>query len=228
MLTSRLFDELDTERIACITGVLSGGKTRLAFEIALHYWRMGYRIISNVPHNFIDNEFTQWKTKQGLPGLLGSDTLANSLVIIDEGGEYVRKASLGSAISRSAAKADYYILFSGKRLPHKDMASMIIKPRFDFFQNFGIPVILWRSLINATDKYKFPVWQINPQRMHGTYSTLTSTSGIEDIISRALLTVHRLAQIEGQQAGKTEEAGIEGFADDLASASDGAISVPDV
>ena len=33
ILGSRLFDELDQERIVCITGSLSGGKTRLAFDL---------------------------------------------------------------------------------------------------------------------------------------------------------------------------------------------------
>ena len=52
VLGSRLYDELDQERMICITGSLSGGKTRLAFDIALFYWRKGFRVFSNVPHNF--------------------------------------------------------------------------------------------------------------------------------------------------------------------------------
>lgn len=204
ILNDRVFNELDQERILCITGALSGGKSRLAFDIALHYWRMNFRVLSNVPHNFVHNgedDFDLFKTFN----------------IIDEGGEYVRAQKLASAITRSAGKANYYMVFAGKRLPHKELQQIIIKPRFDFWQNYGIPLILWRAHVNCDEKYKFPVWQYLPQNLHGTYSTLTSSGGIEQIIARAENTVVKLARMEGQTAGASIDAGIGGFADDLAS-----------
>lgn len=203
---SRLFDELDQERIICITGSLSGGKTRLAFDIALFYWRRGYRIFSNVPHNFVN-----WTGVE-------SYDLFKSYVIIDEGGEYVRQAKVASAITRSAGKANYYAIFAGKRLPHKNLQDIIIKPRFDFYQNYGIPLILWRAVVNADEKYKFVFLQAFPQLVHGTYSTRTSSGGIEEVFSRASRTVDLLAKMEGQEAGEQQEAGYTGLADDLAEA----------
>jgi hypothetical protein len=206
IIGSRLFDELDQERIICITGSLSGGKTRLAFDIALFYWRRGYRVFSNVPHNF-----ENWTGEQRYD-------LWKSFVIIDEGGEYVRQAKVASSITRSAGKANYYAIFAGKRLPHKNLQDIIIRPRFDFYQNFGIPLILWRGVVNADEKYKFVFWQVLPQLVHGTYSTRTSSGGIEEVFARAARTVDLLAEMEGQQAGQQTEAGFGGLADDLSEA----------
>lgn len=206
ILGSRLFDELDQERIICITGSLSGGKTRLAFDLALFYWRRGWRVISNVPHNFIN-----WT------GVEDYD-LFKTFVIIDEGGEYVRASKLASAVTRSAGKANYYAIFAGKRLPHKNLQDIVIRPRFDFWQNFGIPLILWRAVVNADEKYKFVFLQALPQLVHGTYSTRKSSGAIVDITSRALRTVELLAKMEGQEAGEQAEAGYTGLADDLAEA----------
>jgi hypothetical protein len=204
ILGSRLFEELDQERIICITGSLSGGKTRLAFDLALFYWRRGYRVFSNVPHNF--KNWTGVETYD----------LFKSYVIIDEGGEYVRSSKLASAVTRSAGKANYYAIFAGKRLPHKNLQDIVIRPRFDFWQNYGIPLILWRAVVNADEKYKFVFFQAFPSLVHGTYSTRTSSGAIEDISSRALRTVELLAKMEGQTAGESLEAGYTGLADDLA------------
>jgi len=212
ILGSRLYDELDQERIINITGSLSGGKTRLAFDLALYYWRKGFRIVSNVPHNF-----TNWT------GVTSYD-LFKTFLIIDEGGEYVRQAKVASAITRSAGKANYYAVFAGKRLAHKNLQDIVIRPRFDFYQNYGIPLILWRAKVNADESYKFSFWQFMPSLVHGTYSTKTSSGGIEDIFARAERTVQILASMEGQEAGKQTEAGLSGFADDLSATFEGQVS----
>lgn len=203
IINSRIFDELDQERIICITGSLSGGKTRLAFDIGLLYWRKGFRVLSNVPHNF-----------ENWTGVTDND-LFKTYNVIDEGGEYVRQAKVASLITRSAGKANYYMVFAGKRLPHKNLQDIVIRPRFDFYQNYGIPLILWKAQVNADEKYKFPIWQYLPQRIHGTYSTRTSSSGLEDIFARAQATVEKLAEMEGQTAGTSADAGVSGLADDL-------------
>jgi hypothetical protein len=214
LIGDRLYSELDQERIICITGSLSGGKTRLAFDVAKRYWRSGFRVRSNVPHNFFDT------SEHGIPNEW-KDTLYKSYIIVDEGGEYIRQAKVASMVTRSAGKANYYVVFSGKRLPHKNLQDIIIKPRFDFYQNYGIPVILWRAFVNATEKYKFPIWQIFPSRVHGTYSTRTSSGGIESLFVDAENTVKRLAELEGQVAGVQTEAGVLGIADDFADAISG-------
>jgi len=204
ILGTRLFDELQDDRMVCITGPVSGGKSRLGFDLALYYWRKGYRVFSNVGHTY--------EHYMGDDGL----TLFKSFVIVDEGGEYVRQSKIASAITRSAGKADYYVLFTGKRLPHKNLQDIIIRPRFDFYHNYGLPFILWSCKVNSTDKpYKFTFVQYFPQAVHGVYSTLSSSSSIEKIFLRADNTVKRLAEMEGEVAGSQSEAGFEGLADDL-------------
>jgi len=203
ILGDRLFNELDQERVLCITGALSGGKSRLAFDIALAYWRRGYRVNSNVPHNYVD-----WMNVR--------EGLFKSFNIADEGGEYIRDAKGASLITRSAGKADYYMIFSGKRLPHKNLQNFILKVRFDFWQNLGIPLILWKGTVVTDEKTKFPIWQYLPSLVHGTYSTLTSSADLRKIFSLAEHTVKRLAEMEGQEAGETADAGLSGLAEDIA------------
>lgn len=217
ILGDRLYNELDYERIFCITGALGGGKTRLAFDIALMYWRKGYKVISNVPNSFVPqpSNFSHPST---------DFDLFNSFLVIDEGGEYVRKDKIASAVTRSASKANYYVIFAGKRLPHKNLQDVIIKPRFDFWVNYGIPLILWRAKVNSDEPYKFTFWQFLPQLVHGTFSTRTSSGGIEQIFTRAITTVEILAREEGQEAGQQQEAGFDGLADDLAALGGGAFS----
>lgn len=209
----KLFNELDAGRLACILGELSGGKTRLAFDIASHYWHDGYRVVSNVPHNF------KYDAGEVTPqfGHEHINDLFRTFVILDEGGEYVRSQDLASSITRAAGKANYYFVFAGKRLPHKSMTELIIRPLFNFYTWFGIPAILWRGQVNATDKYKFKFWQTWPDGVHGTYSTLSSSAGIERVIALAKNTVSILAQHEGHEAGLSTSSGIEGLADDIAS-----------
>lgn len=205
ILGSRIYDELDTSRFMCITGVLSGGKTRLAFDLAVPYWRRGMTVNANVTHNFSGDNRPAWQ----------HDMLYDTFNIADEGGEYVRKAATASTLVRSAGKANYYFIFSGKRLPHNSLQELIVMPRFDFYANYGLPFILWRCTVHGAKKYDVHFWQFLPQLIHGTYSTRTSTSDIDVLIRMAENTVKHLAATEGQEAGQQRTAGLDGLADDL-------------
>jgi len=153
ILGTRLYDELDQERIICITGSLSGGKTRLAFDIALFYWRRGWRVMSNVPHNF-----ENWMGREEFD-------LYKSFVIIDEGGEYVRQAKVASLVTRSAGKANYYAVFAGKRLPHKNLQDIVIKPRFDFYQKY----LQYRPKRYGLNKYRVPIEETLVKRRNNIF-----------------------------------------------------------
>lgn len=219
--SQRVFSELDAERIICIGGILSGGKSRLAFDLAVSYWRSRkYQINSNVAHNYKGVEQTKFYNGVELPSEPNTH-LFKTFNILDEGGEYVRTVKLASSITRSAGKADYYMIFAGKKMPHKDLQGVVIKPRFNFWDNYGLPLILWKVKVQTDDPYHFNFVQWFPHMVHGTYSTISSSAGIEDIIKRADTTVRLLAAMEGQVAGVAAEAGIEGLADDFAEARNG-------
>lgn len=205
----RIYDELDLSRGACIIGSLSGGKSRLAFDLAIPYWREGYRVVSNVPHNFGET--------LGAFGWEGLSTLAKCFVIFDEGGEYVRSQKLATALTRSQGKADWYGIFAGRKLPHKILQEIVIEPAFDFYLNYGLPFILWRVIIYGAKKIKFNFFQYGFSKVHGIYSTISSSAAIDNLSALAKSTVDKLAEAEGHQAGEASEAGIFGFADDMAS-----------
>ena len=196
LIGNRFIDELQSERVAYIGGSLDAGKTRLAFEAARFLWLRGYRVIANVPHNYLRPESHD------------KSFLYKSVVILDEGGEFFRDAKTGSVITRSAAKSDYYVLIPAKRPPHKSMVRLSISPRFNFLSVYGIPAIWWKVVVRADQNYTVSFWQIFPGLIHGTYSTKTSAGGIEIILSLAEKTAKKLANDEGQEAGQELKTGL--------------------
>lgn len=209
----RFYYEFDQTRMACITGSLSVGKTNLAFDIALRYWRMGFRVLSNVGNNFVELPLHALREQSRFRVC----PLYKTVVIMDEAGEYIREQKLASSITRSAGKANYYCIFSGKRLPHKNLQEIIVETRFDFYSNYGLPCILWRCTVEAHKNYSFNFFQWRPSQMWGTYSTISSSGGIEKILGMAVTTVDRLAELEGEIAGVSASAGIGSLADEVAS-----------
>jgi len=205
ILGMRVFEELDVSRRLWIGGDLGGGKTRLAFDLALPYWRKGYNVVSNVPHNFSLSS-----------GPFGVDIpdLYKSFVIGDEAGEYIREQKFASALTRSLSKADYYWVSSGARSPHKFMCDFQIFKIFDFWNNYGVPLLLWRATLFMDTSSKsgsdFLFWQWMPSTLHGTYSTLAPSADMSRIFQLASRTIDRLAKETDSIAGEA----VQGVYDD--------------
>lgn len=182
-----LSKEMILSRVLVITGSLSAGKTRLAIHLWYHYFR-GYSLYANIP--------LSPSLSRPLP-----PTFHHSYVVLDEGGVFVREAKLASKIIRSAGKADYFVVFSGRRQPHKDLSELVIEPVFDFFRNFGVPALLWRySYFGGRKSYTRLFLQLFPQVVHGLFDTYSPSEGID-----AFLPVfHRTLESLG---GKVEEYG---------------------
>jgi hypothetical protein len=124
-----LLYEIDQSRVAVLTGRLGSGKTRLAIEIAAHFLARGYRLITNIR--------TAWADEPRLD-------YDRVVLLVDEGGLWVRRATDAMKLAAYARKLGMIILFSGKKLPHPDLCDLQVQLLIDFWKNFLLPVSLWK------------------------------------------------------------------------------------
>jgi len=129
------FTELDDSRMVTLTGRLGAGKTLLGMGIAERYLARGYRLATNVQSVWGD----AWDAIEDL-----GDGGRRAVVLVDEGGLYIRSMKSVSALAAFARKLDTYIIICGRREPHEEMCELVVAPRFDFRRNFLIPAWLWR------------------------------------------------------------------------------------
>lgn len=129
------FTELDDSRMVTVTGRLGAGKTMLGLALAERYLQRGYRFVTNVSTVWGD----AWDAVEDL-----GDGARRSVVLVDEGGLYIRSMKSVSALSAFARKLDTYVIICGRREPHDELCELVISPRFDFRRNFLIPLWLWR------------------------------------------------------------------------------------
>jgi hypothetical protein len=169
------FSELDDNRTLVITGRLSSGKTLLAVELAERYLKRGYKLMSQIScvwnddfSSIVPDENGRYKT----------------VVILDEGGLYFRRAKTAGAVSSFAAKMDTYVIFSGRKLPHEDLCSLTCQVWFDFQKYFLLPFKIWRyDVYNGSKSYNGFFVQTGWWLYWGLYDTLDPGDNPEGIVN---------------------------------------------
>lgn len=153
------FTELSDNRVVCITGRLGSGKTLLGIELAEHYLKKGYALVTNTSTIWSDGYVVD--DRRPVVGL------------IDEGGMYARTSATVKMLSAFLRKTKSILIFAGKKLPHEDLCDLRIYSWFDFQRNFAVPLRLWRwdYQIQTTKKYSGYLWQTGWQDYYGIYST---------------------------------------------------------
>lgn len=158
------YTELDDSRICTVSGRLGAGKTLLALTLAERYLRRGYRLVTNVASVWAED----WENVRELP-----DFARRAVVLIDEGGLYIRSMKTVSALAAFARKLDTYIIIAGRREPHEELCELIVTPRFDFKRNFLIPAWLWRwENRGARRPYGGYMLELGRSGYYGTYDTV--------------------------------------------------------
>jgi len=176
---------LGQNRICTITGRLGSGKTRLAMELAAHFLERGYRLVSNVK--------TVWADQMDL-------SYEKVVLLLDEGGLWVRKASDAMKLAAYARKLNLIIIFSGKKLPHSDLCDLQISLFLDFWKNFLLPLSLWRWEYfpgGSVRPYHGWLWQALPWYYNSVYDTIDPGKPPEEVIDYAF----RRAQLLFQRYG---------------------------
>jgi hypothetical protein len=157
--------ELDENRILAITGRLSSGKTLLAVELAQRYLKQGYRLASQIA--CVWNDPLESIIPDPVTGKL------KVVCIIDEGGIYFKQATTADSISTFAAKLDTYIIFAGRKLPHRSLCSLTCQVWFNFYKYFGLPFKVWRyDVHNGHKSYAGYFVETGWQEYYGIYDTL--------------------------------------------------------
>ena len=115
-----------------IEGLKSGGKTRLAIELSELFLRDGWRLITNVNTIWADdlNDVEQ------LP-----DGTYRVVILLDEGGWYVRTLETIRSIAVETAKMGVVFLSPSVMLPHEELWSCVFSPTRI---RLGNNVILWK------------------------------------------------------------------------------------
>lgn len=158
------FGELDDNRILAITGRLSSGKTLMAVQLAQRYLARGYRLISQTGCVWND------EAKDIVPDSRGK---LHCVIIIDEGGLYFRTQDMARAVSSFAAKLDCYVIFAGRKLPHKDLCSLTCQMWFNALRWFWLPFKVWRySVENGQKTYSGFFLETAWWDFYGVYDTL--------------------------------------------------------
>jgi hypothetical protein len=175
-----LLYELAQNRVLTITGRLGSGKTRLAIEIATHFLRQGYKLITNIRTVYAD------------PVSLDYEKV---VLLVDEGGLFVRKASDAMKLAAYARKLNMVIIFSGKKLPHGDLCDLQVAMFIDLWKNFLIPLSIWRWEYfpgGGVRPYGGYLFQIAPWWYNATYDTVDPGKPPETIIAYAFERAKRL------------------------------------
>lgn len=158
------FTELEDERIVSITGRLGSGKTLLAMTIAERFLKRGYRLVTNVS--------TVWKDDYGKVTMDETGSV-KAVILIDEGGLYIRTMDTVGALVAFARKIDSYVLVSGRREPHEEMMNLSVFPWFDFKRNLGLPIRTWKWVQRGSKKmYGGLIWEMGWTGYYGVYNTV--------------------------------------------------------
>lgn len=169
------YTELDDSRMCAIAGRLGSGKTLTALELAERYLKRGYRLVSNVRSVWGDD----WDRS------LSADNSARTVLLVDEGGLYVRTMKTVSALTAFARKLDCYIILAGRRLPHEEMCELVVEPFFDFRRNLVVPAKLWRWTQRMGKTYGGYFLQSGESGLYGTYDTVDPGDNPAELITLA-------------------------------------------
>lgn len=212
------FAELDATRLCCVTGNLGSGKTLIAHEFAEHYLKKGYAMAGNLSSVWLTpldritpNEYGQVKT----------------IVLLDEGGLFVRSTASVLALAAFARKLDIYLIFSGRKKPHHDLTELSIYLWFDLWKNFLLPFKVWRYDVQVqhSKSYHGLLWQTCWQAFYGLYSTLDPGDFPQEILTkitewtenmfRLYHRQHRISDLASHPARRTAEQ-LADFGNDIA------------
>lgn len=189
---SGFFAELNATRMACITGSLGSGKTLIAHEIAKPYLDKGYKFGGNISSAWLD------RIEDIIPDNQGA---LKTFFVLDEAGMYVKSVGSATALAGFARKLDIYLLFCGRKLPHRDLTELRMYLWFDCWKNFYIPLWVWRWDVDVqgTKKYHGFVFQTGRGAYYGLYSTLDPADHPLTILKAIEAGTRNLFEIHGHK-----------------------------
>jgi len=158
----RVLGILESYRLLWIEGRFGGGKTSLAFRLARPFLERGYRLLTNIRSVWADNpneiDFVdEW-------GHL------KLVVIMDEGGLWLKRNKMVEAMAAYAAKMDCVYIIPSFFAPASYFRIFRIAVLYGF-RHIKIPIIFyrWRLVSSGFVDRGILAW-IRPEEIYGVYS----------------------------------------------------------
>lgn len=180
ILPSTIYNKLETYFFIWVKGENRSGKTNLCFHLAESYLRSNFRLMSNTKSVWND-DFSDLET------LLDSNGMLNCIVILDEGGVYMRtKESIREVMGFKGVLNSMFLMPSTEE-PHEDLWNNYIEPAEGL--NWLLSMLFGRWFVDHVCKVwrfvqfdpkkmdkKTLFFELFPSRTWGIYSTITKRS----------------------------------------------------
>jgi hypothetical protein len=211
-------------RLVWISGRFGGGKTSLAFKLAEHFLKYGYRLVTNSRCVWADDINNIQ---------LDEDNHLKAVVVLDEGGLWFKSSKQIEMIASYAAKMDVIYLLPSFWPPTRSAQVLVIQPIFNLMAA-GVPSIFyrWRVKIGSFDDKGWFLWNF-PEEIYGIYSRQDPGDSGAEIVEFLIERTNEYRERHGRKDEFSEmESGIsetERFADSvetLAQAADVFASIP--
>jgi hypothetical protein len=158
----RVLGILESYRLLWIGGRFGGGKTSLAFRLARPFLERGYRLLTNIR--------TVWADDPSDIDFIDRFGHLRLVVIMDEGGLWLKRNRMVEAMAAYAAKMDCIYIISSFFPPASYFRIFRIQVLYGF-RHIRIPLIFYRWFLASygfSDKGLL-IW-IRPEEIYGVYS----------------------------------------------------------
>jgi hypothetical protein len=173
-------------RLLWIRGKFGSGKTAVAFKIAEHFLKRGYRLVTNTPSVWND----------GLVEI-NQEGLLHAVIIVDEAGLGLKVKQQLEAMAAYARKMDAIYIFPSFFPPTRSAQVVTLQPLFSLMQ-IGLPlsVLEWRVNMGGFKDKGFFLWAF-PSETWGVYDTSAPEGAIDEIINHLAEQVQKFRTQKG-------------------------------
>jgi len=182
LMAEGLIGICSTYRVVHIAGRYGGGKTSLAFRLAYELLSSGQSryLYTNIPCVWADNPNLSVMRAD----LAGVERWLDAVVVLDEGGLFLRNNSKAEQFTAFLRKLNITIIVCSIMPPARMMRSVQVQRTLDFMK-FGIPLWSYEWRINDnTTKDKDTFYWLDPAEIFGVYDNLSAPvddGGIGDL-----------------------------------------------
>lgn len=218
MFAESMQSMLDECRVVSIAGVKGAGKTAMAFELAEYYLRKGYGFYSNIQNVWNDNLYSEVMITPKHTVVTAEDggllpDVYHKVLILDEGGRYLREWKYFENLFEFTRKTDNYLLIPSTRIAHQNLQEYLLIPWLPLYQ-FYLPGTIWewRYDNGTSSPYHDFFWHM-PGRSIGVYDTQDISFTTTSIINAFTEFLDLYARIDFGRDGIQSVESIGGAAD---------------
>lgn len=170
----QILEKIADYRLLWIKGKTSGGKTSLAYRFAYHFLKQGYRLVTN--------NLSVWADPLCDVNPINESGHLKSVVLLDEGGRYLRSNRMVEDIASFPAKMDMIYITSSFWPPARAMRLVTVQAMWNMTGLF-LPLYFYRWRIKCDDYVETGnFWWWRPREIFGVYSRQDPGSNAAEIV----------------------------------------------